>query len=373
MKNDKVQKMDRRTFLKAASLTAAATFITPPAVSAQSEAKEVKKDSGEKIDMFCHILPQKYKAALLRKANPSHSRYNAMNEAKPTLWDMDMRFRHMDAYEGLRQMLTLGMPPLEYGLSPKESVELARIANDEMAELVNKYPDRFVGAAASLPLNDPDASMFEIDRAIKELKLRGIQVFNSVNGKPLDRGEYMGIFEKMAQYDLPIFLHPARDLNVPEYPGEEFSKYDLAILLGWPYDTSVALARLALSGVMEKYPTTKIVTHHCGAMVPFLGGRLPKSSDQPYQFTKLTKPPLEYCRSFYGDTALSGNAAGLMCGYAFFGADHMAFATDYPMAGGSTPEVAVGGVIKSVEQMSITEEEKGRIFSKNARRLLKLS
>ena len=325
----------------------------------------------EKIDMFPHILPQKYNEALLKRAKPCYQL--EVNSLRPALTDLDIRFKVMDKFEGLRQVMTLGSPPLESVFSPKDAMELARIANDEMVKLVNKYPDRFAGAAASLPLNNVDGSLREAERAIKELKFQGIQIFSSINGKPLDRPEFLPLYELMSQYDLPIWIHPEKDDNFLDYPDERVSKYDLLIPLRWPYETTLAMARLVYSGIMERYPNLKFFAHHCGAMLPFFSRRVPPAL-QAGSVMELTKPPLDYFKKFYGDTVLGGNTPALMCGYAFFGADNMLFGSDYPYPGGAKQgDVVLGKVIESVERMNITEEEKAKIFSKNARRILKLA
>ncbi len=188
------------------------------------------------IDVFNHILPKRYleernRRALRRFTGLRSSRYA---EAVPTLTNLDIRFKIMDKYEDYLQVLTIAAPPLENITKPKDAVYLAKIANDELAELVLKYPDRFVAAIASLPMNDVDEALKEIDRAIKELRLRGIQLYTDINGKPLDSAELSPIYEKMAQYDLPIFIHPRREEIVPDYEGEEGSKYLIWTRLGWP-------------------------------------------------------------------------------------------------------------------------------------------
>jgi uncharacterized protein len=377
MKKDLLQARNRGQSLKAAStkgLKARATSGGPAKTLARSKLGTPKKNAGEKIDIFCHILPPKTKEALFKKAPPCH--YIETDSGRPALFDLDMRFRVMDKFEGLRQVLTLGLPPLEYVLSPGDALDLARMANDEMAELVNKYPDRFVAAVAGLPLNDIDASLRETERAIEELKLKGIQIFSSINRKPLDRPEFRGLYQKMAEYDLPIWIHPARDKIIPDYPDEAFSKYTLFTAFGWPFETTLAMARLVFSGILEKYPTVKIITHHCGAMIPFFSKRclLVGVGTEPGQDTKLTQPPLEYFKKFYADTVLGGNTPALMCGHAFFGTDHMLFGSDYPYPGGADRgDVALGEVIRSVEMMDVTKAEKTKIFSSNARRILKMS
>jgi predicted TIM-barrel fold metal-dependent hydrolase len=325
----------------------------------------------EKIDIFPHILPRKYNEALLKRAKPSY--HLEVNRLRPALTDLGIRFKVMDKFEGLRQVMTLGSPPLEHGLSPKDAMELARMANDEMAELVNKYPDRFVGAAASLPLNNLNGSLREADRAIKDLKFNGVQIFSSINGEPLDRPEFLPLYEMMSQYDLPIWIHPQKEDNFPDYPDEKFSKYGLLIPLRWPYETTLAMARLVYSGVMERFPNLKFIAHHCGAMLPFFFKRVPPAI-QAGEVMELSKPPLEYFKKFYVDTVLGGNIPALMCGYAFFGADHMLFGSDYPYPGGAERgDILLGDIIESVERMNIPEEEKAKIFSKNAKRILKLS
>jgi len=362
---NQLQGMDRRTFLKVGSALSlgVATLSAPRLASAQ------KKDTDDKIDIFPHILPKKYNEELLKKSRPC---YNLeANRLAPALVDLDLRFKTMDKFEGLKQVLTLGAPPIEFAVPQKDAVELARMANDGMAELVNKYPDRFVAAVASLPMSDVDASLREADRAVKELKFKGIQIFSSINGKPLDSPEFLPIYEKMSQYDLPIFLHPARDGSVPDYPGEKSAKYTLFVSFAWPFETTMAMGRLVFSGVMEKYPNLKFIAHHCGAMVPFFSTRIRTVAQAGEgEIMKLTKPPVEYFKRFYGDTVLGPNTSAMMCGYAFFGADHIVLGTDYPYTG---EIIGLEAVIKAVERMNIPGEEKAKIFSINAKQLLKLS
>lgn len=376
MEEDKCQGTDRWTFSMTTSVGAAATLAAPAGMSAQAAPKSVQKNSREKIDIFCHIIPPRYKEALFKKANQA-SYYIGNTERLAALTNLDLRFRAMDKYPGLKQLLNLGAPPLEHLLSPKDAVEVARAANDEMAELVNKYPDRFVGWVAGMPLNDVDASIREIECAAKDPKFKGIQMFSSVNGKPLDQSPLLGVYETMAQCDLPIFIHPLKDSTIPDYHDEKCSKYGMFNTFAWPYETTLAMSRFVFSGIMEKYPDLKLIAHHCGAMLPFFAGRVSPErtpANMGGEVMKLSKAPLDYFKRFYGDTVLGGNTPALMCGYAFFGADHMVFASDYPYPGGAERgDIALGEGIKSVDLMSISEDEKDKIFSRNARRILKLS
>jgi predicted TIM-barrel fold metal-dependent hydrolase len=283
----------------------------------------------------------------------------------------------MDKYPDLLQVLTIAAPALEAVTKPNDSVELAKIANDEMTELVMKYPERFAAAIACLPLNDIDATLTEIDRAIKELRFRGIQVYTDINGKPLDSPEFMPIYEKMVTYDLPILIHPKREATQPDYESEGESKYLIWTRLGWPHATSMAMMRLACSGVLEKYPTLKFITHHAGGTVPYLITRIGYLDEfnemrMGYRYEQLlTKKIINYLRMFYNDTAVYGHTPTLMCAHAFCGAEHMLFATDMPFDSQAGYRL-VRETIRSIEEMDIPDSEKRMIFEENARDLLRL-
>src|SRR5438046_4622173 len=177
-----------------------------------------------KIDVFPHILPRRFFDRMLEVAGRNLYMQKRMR-AIPVLVDLEQRFRIMDRYEGYVQVLTLASPPIEALAGPDATPELARLANDGMAELVAKHPDRFPGFVASLPMNNPDAALNEIDRAIDRLGATGVQMFTNVNGRPLDGAEYRLLFERMASRRLPIWLHPARAAAFADYPGARRSRY----------------------------------------------------------------------------------------------------------------------------------------------------
>jgi len=232
-----------------------------------------------------------------------------------------------------------------------------------------------VAAVACLPMNDVDAALKEIDRAIVELRFRGIQLHNPIGDKPMDAPEFWPIYEKMAQYDLPIWVHSQRDINTPDYPGESSSKYLVWSTFGWPYETSVYMTRLIFGGVFDKYPNLKVITHHAGGMIPYYAGRIAGFYDHNEMLLglrhQLTKRPLDYYRLFYNDTAIYQNTPALMCCHAFFGAEHMLFGTDMPYDS-QLGLRQVREVISSVEEMDISDAEKKLIFEDNARKLLRL-
>src|SRR4030042_2162095 len=140
-----------------------------------------------KIDIFPHILPIKYKAAFHKVIRSEL--FKQLHDAIPTLYDLDYRFRIMDKFDGLVQVLTMTSPPVENIASPQKAIDLAKLANDEMAELIIKYPDRFAAAAACLPMNNMDAALDEVDRVVNDLSFKGVQIFTPINDKPLDSPE----------------------------------------------------------------------------------------------------------------------------------------------------------------------------------------
>jgi predicted TIM-barrel fold metal-dependent hydrolase len=333
-----------------------------------------------KIDVFPHILPPRYFDRLLRVA-PAGLTLRKRMAGIPVLVDLDERLRIMDRYDGYVQVLTLANPPIEVVGGPDVSPDLAKLANDGMAEVVAKRPDRFPGFVASLPMNNPEAAVREIARAIDQLGATGVQIYTNVAGRPLDEPEYQPVFADMARRNLPIWLHPARPASVADYPGETRSKYDLWWAFGWPYETSVAMGRLVFSGLFDRHPEIKIITHHLGAMAPYFEGRLGGGLDQlgsrsddsrdAAALARLQRRPLDYFKMFYGDTAVFGAQAAMECGVAFFGADRVLFGTDMPF----DPEKGHGFVrdtIAAMERMRATDEERAKIYAGNAQRLLRL-
>jgi predicted TIM-barrel fold metal-dependent hydrolase len=329
-----------------------------------------------KIDIYTHVMPSKYKNALYKYSDKFVTEKNFM-ERRVTLTDHNERLRILDRYEDMVQVLSVTLPPLEEIVNPKEAVELAQIANNEMKELVVKYPKKYVTAIANLPLNNIDASMKEAERAIKELGFRGIQMFTSIQGKPLSSEEFMPLYKMMADFDLPIWIHPLRTSSVPDYPTESSSFHQIFSVFGWPYDTTAAMARLVFCGIFEKFPKIKFITHHCGGMIPYFADRITNHYNNGLErlggkfFPGLKRPPIEYFRMFYNDTALNGSTAGLRCGYDFFGEDHLLFGSDMPydVENGA---IAIRQTIEAIERMNLPDSSKKKIYEGNARDLLHL-
>jgi aminocarboxymuconate-semialdehyde decarboxylase len=333
-----------------------------------------------KIDAFTHIFPQAYWERMLRvlpDGRDMHKRVRAI----PSIVELDARFRTMDGFgDDYRQVLTIGSPPIE-AFPARETVGLAKAANDGMAELVRRYPERFAGFAASLPMNDIEAAAREAERAINDLGALGVQIFTNINGRPLYTKETLPLFDLMARHDLPVWLHPARGADVADYKGERKSHYEIWWTLGWPYETSVAMAHMVFGGLFDRHPGIKVITHHMGGMIPYFEGRVgpgwdqlgTRTSDEDYKpllksFTSKNKRPVDYFRNFYADTALFGAFEATKCGLAFFGADRTIFASDSPFdpEGGS---MYIRETLGIIERLELEPRQRQAIYEGNLRRL----
>jgi predicted TIM-barrel fold metal-dependent hydrolase len=333
-----------------------------------------------KIDIFNHFYPRRFFDEFIKSNTLKDMGKRVLN--LPAICDVDMRFRVMDRVidesGDYCQIICLPTPPLEWFAGPEKTPLMARIANDGMAELVEKHPKRFPGFVASLPMNNPEESIKEMIRAVAELGAKGVQMFTNVMGKPLDAPEFLPLFETASRREVVIWLHPYRAANFPDYLGENRSKYEIWWTLGWPYETATAMSRLVFSRVLERFPNLKIITHHMGGMVPYFEGRVgygwdqigSRTTDENYRelLQSMKKRPIDYLRDFYADTALFGARAGTVCGLDFFGVDHVVFSSDTPFE--PEPGLYIRETIKVIDSLDITKEQRERIYRGNAERML---
>jgi len=334
-----------------------------------------------KIDIYNHVMPQKY-LEMMKQNSRDPGIVKRMTGLR-MLWDIEARVKMLDdKFPDVQQVLTLSLPSPELVGGPELSPELARIANDGMADMVAKWPDKFPAFVASLPMNNVPAALEEMDRAIGKLGARGVQIATSVNGKPLDDAEYFPVFERVTtKHDLPIWMHPARPATRADYVNEPKSKYEIWQVLGWPFETSVAMSRMVFSGFFERLPTMRLITHHCGAMIPFFAGRAEtlwaqlgsRSADENYEelLASMKKKPIEYFKMFYADTVLGGSASALRCGLDFFGVDKVVFASDCPFDPEGGPMFIREG-IRSIEDLKLSDADKRKLYFGNALKLLRM-
>ena len=335
----------------------------------------------DKIDIFNHVMPVRY-LEMMKQHSKDAGIVKRMTSLR-MLWDIEARVAMLDEkFSGVRQVLTLALPPPELLGGPELAPELSRIANDDMAAMVAKWPERFPAFVASLPMSNVPAALEEMDRAIEQLGARGVQICTSVNGRALDEPEFFPVFERVTRkHELPVWMHPVRPATRADYPGEQKSKFEIWQVLGWPYETSVAMARMVFSGLFEKLPDLRLITHHCGAMIPFFAGRAEtlwaqlgsRSADENYEVLLKTmkKKPIEYFKMFYADTVLGGSSSALRCGLDFFGADKVVFASDCPFDPEGGPMFIREG-IRSIEALGLCDGDKRKIYIGNALKLMRM-
>jgi predicted TIM-barrel fold metal-dependent hydrolase len=326
-----------------------------------------------RIDAYTHFIPEKIFAKLVESGYPDIGK--RMREV-PCIHDLEIRRQVVDQFDDYAQILSYPMPPLELVAKGDgaQAEELAKVTNDGFAEICAKYPDYFPGWVAQIPLNAPDAGVREAKRALANGAL-GVQIYTNIAGKPLDDPAFEPFFAVMNKINKPIWMHPARAANFPDYQSETKSKYEIWWTFGWSYETAAAMARLVFSQIMDKYPNLKIITHHFGGIVPMLEGRIGPGWDQLGARTSdedlgallktLKKRPLDYFKhSFYADTAVFGGVPATHAGLAFYDLDKIVFASDCPF----DPEkgtMYTRETLKIIEGIDMPKTDKEKIWHGN--------
>ena len=312
------------------------------------------------IDFSAHFMTREVADRLSTKESYSRLQKNFVEESS----DPEYRIALMRKYGIDMQVLTQTTPLLS-GLSADEASEICRISNNVIGKVCLWYPERFIPFAV-VSLLDVKEAVKELDRAVKEWGCRGVTIGTHHENKGLDDPRNGPFFEKVCEHDIPVFVHPM------DWHSYSLAEDDPAImrLFGWPFDTTLAVARLVLSGTMERYPDLKVVTHHLGGgMFPFYLHRF--MVKLPNLKHKLKKPISESLNRIYGDTAVDGTAAALPCGHAFFGTERMLFGTDYPFSP-ENGEVYLRENLAIIKKWNLPEKDKAMILGGNAEKLLKL-
>lgn len=341
--------------------------------------------SPRKTDAFCHLLPKAYADRLFAiDDRPEARNIQKRVSGVPALVDMDVRFRFMDEFgPDYRQIINTAAPPLDDLGPAARAQELARVANDGMAELVRDHPDRFAGFCAAVSLADVDAAIAEAERAFDELGAVGVQIYTHFQGGPMSDERFFPFYEAVARRGKMIQVHPCRDSSWSDYKTEPRSKFEIWWTLGWEYDLAAFMARLVFAGIFERLPDIKILIHHGGAMIPHFAGRVGPGWDQLGARTPedqrddiaghpLTGRPIDHFRRFYVDTAYFGAGDPMRTALRFFGVDRTLFASDSPF----DPEKGPGYIrstIANLEEMDILDQaDREAIYHGNVTRLLGL-
>ncbi|HYK91663.1 MAG TPA: amidohydrolase family protein [Acidobacteriota bacterium] len=323
------------------------------------------------IDFHNHFYPPEYIEAI--RDGPSNVKVTVDSDHNPLLHypgdynilvpahrDIDFRANVLEAAGIDKQILTFTTPGVHIE-SPARSVKLARIVNDRYAEIMRRRSNRF-SALATLPLNDPAASVAELDRVSNGLGFRGAMLFSNVNGVALSDPRFWPLYEKADGFRTVFFIHPTTPVGV-----EAMTEYWLMPLIGFPYDTTLAAAKLVFSGVIEKFPGITWVLAHLGGAIPYLAERLDRGY---FAFSEcrqnISRPPSEYLKRIYLDT-VNFDSGALRLAIDFAGADHLVAGSDYPHQIGSLEKM-----VASIKDLGISQKEKQDILGENAARLLGL-
>jgi aminocarboxymuconate-semialdehyde decarboxylase len=323
-----------------------------------------------KIDFHNHFYPTPYLAELqkgdtwvgLQKdgAGQTIIAYAGdYNIIVPEHYDPEARLQALDAAGIDMQVLTLTTPGVHVE-NPEKGHSLAQRVNEAFAEIISRYPSRFT-ALAALPLQDSRASVEALERAVRQLGLPGAMLFTNVNGTPLDDPQFWPLFEKAAELDVPLFLHPA----TPAESGP-MKAYRLVALVGFLHETTVAITRLVFSGIFQRWPNLKLVLSHLGGTVPYLAERIDLGYRVYPECQHLPQPPSEILKKFYMDT-IPHSPKALAFAAEFAGVDKLLLGSDYPHQIGD-----LVGSVQTVEGLAIPAEDKAKILGQNTARLLKL-
>ena len=328
-----------------------------------------------KIDVFNHVFPiEFFDAAEPLMPGNAVERWKAIE----TIWDMDARMKMMDQFDDYCQIISMSQPPFDLIAGPEVSVELARVANDGMAQICRKYPDRMPSFIASLPMNNTEGAEREIERVLDEHNAAGFQIHTNVSGIALDQPQFRDIFAKIAERGKAVWLHPTRPASHSDYVNEEQSFYEIFWGIGWAYETTSAMLRMVCSGMMDEIPDLKVIAHHWGAYVPHAEGRFPlwevrnaTMGDGTSFADNLKKPMIDYMRDFWADTAMFGAKGASQAGLDFYGAGNSFFASDcpYDLVGGSE---LIASTIRVIEELDCSNDDRDQIFYKNSQSLLDL-
>jgi predicted TIM-barrel fold metal-dependent hydrolase len=281
--------------------------------------------------------------------------------------DLDYRISQMNKFGIDKQILSLAGPTLDdlpSNVPVEEFNKIYKAGNEGIAKIAENSRGRFKGIA-TVSLLDVQAAVEETERSVKELGLLGVQVLSNVRGKPLDLPEFEPFYAKVSQLGCGLWIHPAYIRTIYDWMNDE---YNMNMMMGWGIDTALATFRIFRSGILERQPGLKIITHHLGTLIPLMAGRINgfvmgqgKNGNPP---PPLKKTPIEYLKMFYVDTAEGMWKPAMDLAYSFYGSSHILFGTDYPW--GDTPKI-----IDNIKALNITEEEKNMIMGGNASKLFK--
>jgi aminocarboxymuconate-semialdehyde decarboxylase len=325
------------------------------------------------IDIHAHYFPEAYLATLEQRGPAFGITVDRSDPAGPAIasgpalggvlrrefFDLEARLREMNRTKVAVHALSLTFPMVDWA-DPDLGVELARVVNDALSAAHGTHPDRFVGLA-TLPMQDPKRAVEEVDRAARLPGIRGVYLATNINGRDLDDPAFAPVWERIAARRLPAFLHPMNVIG-----AQRLAPYYLGNLLGNPFDTAVAAARLIFGGVLDRFPTLSVCLPHAGGALPYLIGRLDRGQRVRPELRHMKRPPAAYLRRFTYDT-ISHAPASLGYLVQLVGADRVMLGSDYCFDLGVERPVDV-----LTRLAGLSRADRAKILSGNADKLLKL-
>jgi aminocarboxymuconate-semialdehyde decarboxylase len=323
------------------------------------------------VDFHNHYYPPEYVEGLKAPASPSAVQVTYDADGNPCVHypgdynilvpghrDIAYRTRVLEQHGVDTQVLTFTTPGVHVE-SPALAVEWARVINNAFARTVSASRGRYA-ALATLPLNDPAASVHELERAVKDLGLPGAMVFSNVNHVALADERFEPLWRKADELETVIYIHPTDPLGV-----EAMLDYWLMPLVGFLLDTTLAASKLVFSGVVVRYPRIRWVLTHMGGTIPYLAERLDRGYRAFAECRRhIDRPPSEYLRTFYYDT-VNFNPSALRLALDFAGPDRVLAGSDYPHQIGSIPLM-----LEMLRAFEMDEETRRKIMGGNAQRIL---
>jgi len=320
-----------------------------------------------RIDCQSHLFSGEF-LTLLEKRKDSPYVYRKGNDRFVVVgqWHRRLMPRHTDIAAKLADMDKAGIAMTALSINDpgpelfgKDSPAMARLLNDFIADVVKQHPTRFFGLA-TLPFNSPEAMLKEFERATDKLGMKGILLYSNLDGKFPDEPEFRPLFAAAEKRGVPLLLHPAYPTTYEATKG-----YEGAGGLGLMFDTTIALNRLIVGGVLEQHPKLKLVCPHVGGALPYLIGRIDHQTMVLKRGAEhIRKPPSEYLKQVWLDT-VSPIAMAIRYGIDFVGASQMLYSSDHPWV---DPQLIAG----HVQSLKLPQLQEAQVFSGNARRLFNL-
>lgn len=299
-----------------------------------------------KIDVFAHVLPERFYAKMKTVEPSIPERYAFFNN--PVLTNMELRRSYWDGES--RQVIShVNALPEDY-VGPAEAAVLCREGNAELLEMLDANRDMFEAAVLMVPMNNVDEAVRIVREDVAQNPdVVGVQVFTRALGESIAAPQFRPLFAALAEVGAPAWLHPVFDLRKP----------DNNLVFSWEYELTQAMLQMVQAGFFQEYPELKVIVHHAGGMAPFFAGRIDRilPADQARDM-----------RRFYVDTAILGNPRALDLAADYYGSDHIVFGTDAPL--GILPAGATAEIRAAIDDMHVSDAEKQAIYEDNYRRLI---